>query len=292
MAMGLLALAASVVNTAMLSGGVLLVYRGFIALGTGAADDAPAFFIVGAALVIMGLVNAARLAGMVSRVVLTRGQDLELKQAAGLGTAREPIEPERTSVWFLYPVALLLLWGGLATIAALFSSPPSRSVDQPWLILAAMRAVFGVGLALAGAILALAVSRRTVDAIEDARLRAAYPDSPWRWRSDWALGRIRDERGAWLLLGWPLAFLVAGFALQVAATVFAQPVELDARSIGGIVLLAGVSLGLFIALALATARRLKYGRSELVLHTVPVVIGGALSGRVEAPIRNVPVFGQ
>src|SRR5437773_11614565 len=117
-----------------------------------------------------------------------------------------------------------------------------------------MRAAFGIGLALARAILALAVSRRTVDAIEDARLRAAYPDSPWRWRGDWARGRIRDERGAWLLFGWPLAFIIAGFALQIAATVLARSIDVDVRSVGGIILLAGVPLGLFVALALATAR--------------------------------------
>jgi hypothetical protein len=254
------------------------IYRGFRLLGTRAEDDAAFYFVVGGILVVIGLVGLVR-----PRWLGTgRASDLKDLLPEGAPTPADIVGPPRKPIWVLYPLALLSLWGGLAILFSLRSPARPQLAEQFWVVEMAMQAAVGVALMLAGAIGALALVRRHVDAVRDAKLRAAHPDSPWMWRTDWASGRIRQQRGVWLLFGWPLAFLLLGFALQVVAQGLQPGMEFEPLSL----LALAVPLGVFAWAVLSTARRLKYGRSELVLETVPVVVGGVLKGRIEAPIRN------
>ena len=139
--------------------------------------------------------------------------------------------------------------------------------------------VFGaVGFGLLGAcIYAYRDEKRTQ------KRKAASPDAPWKWRDDWAAGRIRTSLSGtgifavcfasfWNLISWPAFLMVLVDANQRTAA----PVLL----LGAFPAI-GTLLGAWAAyLAL---RRVKWGVSEFEMASVPGVLGGPLAGVIHAP---------
>jgi hypothetical protein len=116
-------------------------------------------------------------------------------------------------------------------------------------------------------------------------LRERFPDEPWRWRPDWANGRIAGSaRSAayvaigfavvWNLISLPLLFVLPGAIAggNVAALV------------GFLFPLIGVGLAVWGIRAWLRLKRFKV--ATLTLDRVPVALGGRLKGtlRVEAAV--------
>lgn len=113
-------------------------------------------------------------------------------------------------------------------------------------------------------------------------LQSQYPGEPWRWRPEWDRGVIPAGSKASMLGLWA----VAGFWNAISAPVpFAVADEWQGGN--ALMLLALlfplVGAGLLIAAVRATLIWLKYGRTELVMRSVPGVIGGELIGAVRIP---------
>ena len=101
----------------------------------------------------------------------------------------------------------------------------TEEAPLPWLLPAAL-------LAAPGAIALLAWATRTRSR-EAARLRELHPDEPWRWRPEWATGRIRCDTGvrAATLWGFGSVWNAALLAAVPASARWWQPATpLDARS--------------------------------------------------------------
>ena len=108
--------------------------------------------------------------------------------------------------------------------------------------------------------------------------RDRFPDEPWRCRTDWAEGRIRDDSMTGQLVAWALALLwnLISWAVAIAAYTGDQPLPawVHALTIGFPL----IGLGLLSYAVALTLRHLRWGRSEFQLATVPGVIGGRLAG--------------
>lgn len=117
------------------------------------------------------------------------------------------------------------------------------------------------------------------------------PAEPWRWKEDWAEGRITATGKAqfllpgimavfWNLISVPLLFLVPG----------------EVRDNGNYLALLGlifplVGIGLAIWAIRSFIRWQKFGDSVLELSTFPGVIGGPLAGRVLTSVNLKPANG-
>jgi hypothetical protein len=121
------------------------------------------------------------------------------------------------------------------------------------------------------------------------RLKERYPNQPWQWRPAWHSGVIRSAHSRRLLFWWGFA---CAWNLLVWGTI---AVNVGLGGAGeqrpddiAVLLLATaafllVGAGLLIAAVYATVRYFKYRHTVLRLDSVPGVIGGRLSGRIEIP---------
>lgn len=111
---------------------------------------------------------------------------------------------------------------------------------------------------------------------------AEFPNEPWRWREDWASGRVVSNNRLAMLIAWPFALLWNAISSMIW---FMLPRELEK---GNKVALIGlifplVGLGLLIWAVRATRRWRKFGVVTFDLTTVPVKLGGELSGLITTP---------
>lgn len=108
------------------------------------------------------------------------------------------------------------------------------------------------------------------------------PHEPWRWREDWAAGRIVSSNRNTMIFAWVFSLLWNGVAQAIW---FVLPRELEkgnqAALIGLIFPMIGV--GLLIWAVRAALRWRKYGVVTFELTTVPVPLGGELSGLITTP---------
>ena len=114
------------------------------------------------------------------------------------------------------------------------------------------------------------------------QLKSQWPDEPWNWRPDWAQGVIRAGAKGMMIGLWAFA----AFWNAVSAPIpFALMEELGKgnKLILLFLLFPLVGLGLLIAALRATLVWLKYGRTQLVMQSVPGVIGGELIGAIRIP---------
>lgn len=167
---------------------------------------------------------------------------------------------------------------------------PTESVlyrDLRWpllLFVALFGLIFGaVGFGMLVAALRGSRAEQKRDALHD-----RHPEEPWRWREDWATGRIRAGTRAelvastifailWNLLSWPVVFaipeeLADGDRLILIALIFPA-----------------VGIGLAAWAVVSWVRWRRYGRAELVLDTLPGVVGGHLRGRIATAVRDLDV---
>jgi uncharacterized protein DUF3592 len=112
-----------------------------------------------------------------------------------------------------------------------------------------------------------------------------FPDEPWRWKEEWAGGRIQGSNRA-------TAYFAAGFAtlwnlISLPAAIVVPREVAEGNTIALVALLfPAVGLGL-AAWAVRAWRQLeRFGVSTLVLQQMPVALGGRLRGavRVEAEV--------
>ncbi len=173
--------------------------------------------------------------------------------------------------------APFILAGVLMVMGALTLVLGGRPVDGA--LLGAFGTVFG-GVGVAVLVLGRGHARRIA---ERAELQAAHPEEPWRWRSDWASGRIQDEargqtRVIWAFAGfWNLVAIPGG-----AMAVYGAMTSGDLLPLLGLVFPA-VGLLLLWAALRASIRHRKYGTTELTLDAVPVPVGGTLDAAVRLP---------
>jgi hypothetical protein len=138
---------------------------------------------------------------------------------------------------------------------------------------------FGFGLVIA------VFWGRKLAAAKEAR-RDEHRAEPWRWREDWASGRLRAGNRTemafslffatfWNLISWPILFALGdelenGNYLALLALVFP---------------LVGIGLATWALQSVVRWRR--FGRAELLLQTIPGVVGGQLEGRIATGIRSL-----
>lgn len=147
----------------------------------------------------------------------------------------------------------------------------------------AISIAFGIGMVLMFFLIRISRWKR-----EKESLMQAHPEEPWRWKKDWAKGKIRSSSrnfygmlffsGVWILLSVPFLLTFR----DAPHTIF--KIVIVAFGICDVFLLFAVSY-MFL-------RWLKYGRSVLEMASVPGVIGGQFAGvvRTSAKIRVEDVF--
>jgi len=126
----------------------------------------------------------------------------------------------------------------------------------------------------------------------EGNLRDRYPDEPWRWKPEWANGRIASSARTmayvsigfavlWNLISLPAAFIVPG---EIAEGNMAAAVAL-------LFPLVGLGLAAWAIRSWLALKRFK--SATLVLQRVPVALGGRLKGtiRVEAEVPVATDFG-
>lgn len=122
-------------------------------------------------------------------------------------------------------------------------------------------------------------------------LRLQYPSTPWKWKADWAAGRIRYRP-----TGRALAMSIFAFFWNIITfpiAIFAWLGKTEKAGCGIVILTLLPLMGLFaIRLAvLEILRWRKYGESIFELAEVPGVIGGSISGIVETSVPISPEDG-
>ncbi len=119
--------------------------------------------------------------------------------------------------------------------------------------------------------------------LDAAQLRARHPDEPWRWRPAWASGVIRCSHARTAAFAWGAAVF---WNLLSVPLLWAIPQELaDGNRLAAIGLLFPViGFGLVIVAIRETLRWRRFGRSDLVLDTLPGVIGGRFAGTVQLEV--------
>jgi hypothetical protein len=121
--------------------------------------------------------------------------------------------------------------------------------------------------------------------VAENKLRDRFPDEPWRWRPEWANGRIAASTRAatyvviafavlWNLISLPAALIVPG---ELAKGNMAAAIAL---------LFPLVGLGLAAWAIRAWLQMKRFKTPTLNLQRIPVALGGRLKGsiRVEAPV--------
>jgi hypothetical protein len=140
----------------------------------------------------------------------------------------------------------------------------------------------GVGFGLIGAGL---FGSRKLEARRE--LERLHPGEPWRWRRDWAEGRIRSTTRATAYGAAAFALLWNAVALPAALFV---PGEIAKRNYAALIALLfpiiGIGLAAWAARAWAQMKRFKV--ATLTLTRTPVAVGGRLRGAIRVDAQ-VPV---
>ncbi|HEX6096087.1 MAG TPA: hypothetical protein VF432_07180 [Thermoanaerobaculia bacterium] len=121
------------------------------------------------------------------------------------------------------------------------------------------------------------------------RLRAQYPNEPWRWRADWEQRAVREstEVGGWCLWGfavvWNLFCLPLWFLVRWEWPMDPKTILMATFPIVGMLLL--------LFATHHTLRRRKYGVSVCHLDRVPIPVGSTLRGEIVVRLHEPPPAG-
>lgn len=179
--------------------------------------------------------------------------------------------------WFLVLFSVPFVGFGLLALVQATEALGARDWRQ-----AGMLGVFGLVFGGSGAGIAIGGLVGSRRASEAAALRERHPAEPWRWRADWASGRIRDASRAGTVFAWLFAAFWNLISLPVA--VFAVPPAVRNGEYAALAALIFpvVGAGLVVWAVRSTLHRRKFGTSLLELARVPGVIGGSLGGNLLA----------
>jgi hypothetical protein len=109
--------------------------------------------------------------------------------------------------------------------------------------------------------------------------QAAHPNEPWLWNRAWADGVIDDASNTALIGSWVLTVIINTIAWP-AGVAGLQQAKHDSRAYL-LLLFPAVGLALLATAMHFTLRRMKFGRSMLVLETMPGCIGGWFAATIE-----------
>jgi hypothetical protein len=144
----------------------------------------------------------------------------------------------------------------------------------------------GVGFGLMGAGI---FGKRKLQ--EEEQLASQHPENPWRWKPEWAEGRITASGRAGFVLPGIMALF---WNLVSLPLLFVLPEEIFEK--GNRAALLGflfplVGLGLLIWAGRAFVRWKKYGDSVFEMASLPGVVGGKLEGRILTSVNIETVSG-
>ena len=172
-------------------------------------------------------------------------------------------------------IALGLAYGAIVTFE-------KDSTTNPLLMLVASLAFGGFGLGV------FAMTRSGFRSqAREASLRADHPDQPWKWRDDWATGRVRStgKGAAWFFWGFAILWNLISIPLLFFLPEEIIEQENYAALLGLLFPLVGI--GLFIVAVRKTIQRRKYGDCLFLMDRVPGILGGDIRGTILLP-RGVP----
>lgn len=117
-------------------------------------------------------------------------------------------------------------------------------------------------------------------------LEASAPGEPWRWRPDWAAGRIVSADRQELRFAWLFAIF---WNLLSSHLYFVLPGEVRSGNLPALLglIFPLVGIGLIISAVKATLRWRRFGASTLEMDETPAAIGGRLAGRITS--ERLPV---
>jgi hypothetical protein len=175
-------------------------------------------------------------------------------------------------------VALVAIRVGTLYVPELVRAVSAALGDGPWRAGELGRLVASaLGPMLVGGLVCLGLLAYLVSAHRLRRAMAASPDQPWRWRSDWAAGRIRLSNRA------PVAALVIATVLYAFVVVPLGIHLASLKNAGAVYAFLGVLaafLGLFAGQQWVNRRR---NCAELELQTLPGRIGGQFAAIATIP---------
>lgn len=164
---------------------------------------------------------------------------------------------------------------------------PSRAVLNRELRagLLAVKAIFGLVFSFVGFGLLIGGRYAGKKMAAEQALRAQFPDEPWRWRPEWANGRIAASAraGAYVAIAFAVLWNLISLPLS-----FQIPAEIakgnTLAAVGLLFPLVGIGLAAWAIRAWLQLKRFKV--ATLTLPRLPVALGGRLKGtiRVEAEV--------
>lgn len=154
----------------------------------------------------------------------------------------------------------------------------------------ALRWVFAVTFGGAGFGLLFTSRGAAARASRQGALRERYPDEPWRWRPEWASGRVPAQDGAVAAVAGLFAVAWNAISLPLLWQVPRELQKGHATAAWGL-LFPLVGAGLLVWAVRATLRRRRFGRCVLELGTLPGVVGGPFRGTLHVPTEVRPPEG-
>lgn len=137
----------------------------------------------------------------------------------------------------------------------------------------------GVG---SGLFVALALGRKKTLALD--AVKAAYPESPWMWRPDWAQGRVLSKTKSSMVMGWVAAVfwnLISWPILYFSWPELMFRIQKNPAALL-VFLFPAIGIGLLVYAIRETLRWVEFGKTWFAMDSVPGAIGRSLSGKIQA----------